>query len=69
MGQRNPYAARLERSATIRLDEFTVDYFKAMAAETDIPYQTLINLYLRECAGTGRRLTMGWRGPTANGDS
>ena len=60
-GQRNPYAAKLKRSITIRLDAFTVDYFKALAADTEIPYQTLINLYLRECAGTKRRLTMEWR--------
>ena len=43
-GQRNPYAARRKRPVTIRLDEFTVEYFKEMAAETEIPYQTLINL-------------------------
>lgn len=60
-GRRNPYAARLKRSVTIRLDAFTVDYFKTLAADTGIPYQTLINLYLRECAGTGRRLAMEWR--------
>lgn len=60
-GRRNPYAAKLKRSITIRLDAFTVDYFKALADETEIPYQTLINLYLRECAGTGRRLAMQWR--------
>ena len=60
-GQRNPYAAKLKRPVTIRLDEFTVECFKAMAADTEIPYQTLINLYLRECAGTGRRLAMQWR--------
>ena len=60
-GLRNPYAAKLKRPVTIRLDEFTVDYFKALAAETEIPYQTLINLYLRECAGTGRRLAMQWK--------
>lgn len=60
-GRRNPYAARLKRAVTIRLDSFTVDYFKTLAVDTGIPYQTLINLYLRECAGTGRRLAMEWR--------
>lgn len=59
--KKNPYASKLKRSITIRLDGFTVDYFKALAAELDLPYQTLINLYLRECAGTGRRLAMEWR--------
>jgi hypothetical protein len=43
------------------LDSFTVDYFKSLAVDTGIAYQTLINLYLRECAGTGRRLAMNWR--------
>ena len=60
-GRRNPYAAKLKRSVTIRLDAFTVDYFKGLATETGLPYQSLINLYLRECAGTGRRLAMEWR--------
>jgi uncharacterized protein (DUF4415 family) len=60
-GRKNPYAARLKRSVTIRLDSFTVDYFKGLAEETGIAYQTLINLYLRECAGSGRRLAMEWR--------
>lgn len=59
--RRNPYAAKLKRSITIRLDTFTIDYFKALAAETDLPYQTLINLYLRDCAGSGRRLALDWR--------
>jgi predicted DNA binding CopG/RHH family protein len=60
-GKKNPYASKLKRSITIRLDGFTVDYFKSLAAELDLPYQTLINLYLRECAGAGRRLAMEWR--------
>jgi predicted DNA binding CopG/RHH family protein len=66
-GRRNPYAAKLKRSVTIRLDEATIDYFKTMSAESEIPYQTLINLYLRECAATGRRLTMEWRTPGRKG--
>jgi predicted DNA binding CopG/RHH family protein len=61
--RRNPYAAKLKRSVTIRLDEQTIAYFKQMAGELEIPYQTLINLYLRECAGAGRRLSMEWRTP------
>ena len=60
-GERNRYAKRLKRSVTIRLDEATVEYFKALAAELDLPYQTLINLYLRDCAATGRKLAMQWR--------
>ena len=60
-GRKNPYAARLKRSVTIRLDSFTVEYFKSLAGDTGIAYQTLINLYLRECAGSKRRLAMEWR--------
>ena len=55
-GRKNPYAGKLKRSVTIRLDAFTVDYFKSLAADTGIAYQTLINLYLRECAGSKRRI-------------
>jgi predicted DNA binding CopG/RHH family protein len=58
---KNPYAKRLKRSVTIRLDESTVAYFKALSAETELPYQSLINLYLRDCAATGRKLALRWR--------
>ncbi len=61
--KKNPYAAKLKRSVTIRLDVFTIDYFKSMAAELDMPYQTLINLYLRDCAASSRRLSLEWKGP------
>lgn len=57
----NPYARRLKRSVTIRLDEPTIAYFKGLAAETGIPYQTLINLYLRDCAASERKLALHWR--------
>ena len=60
-GRRNPYAKRLKRSVTIRLDEATIAYFKGLADDTGIPYQTLINLYLRDCAAHGRKLSMRWR--------
>lgn len=60
-GTKNPYAKRLKRSVTIRLDDSTVEYFKALAAETELPYQSLINLYLRDCAASGRRLSLAWR--------
>lgn len=59
-GRRNPYAARLKRQVTIRLDEQTIKYFKGLSEESGIPYQTLINLYLRECAATQKRLSMAW---------
>jgi uncharacterized protein (DUF4415 family) len=57
----NPYAKHLKRSVTIRLDERTIEYFQGLSAELEVPYQTLINLYLRDCAETGRRPAMRWR--------
>ncbi len=60
-GKKNPYASRLKKQVTIRLEEGTVNYFKDLAEETGIPYQTLINLYLRDCATTGRRLDIAWK--------
>jgi hypothetical protein len=59
--RRNPYAARLKQPVTIRLDIFTVAYFKMMADEVELPYQSLINLYLRDCAATERKLGMRWK--------
>ena len=59
-GRRNPYARRLKRQLTIRLDDRTIRYFKSLSAECGIPYQTLINLYLRDCAATGKRLELNW---------
>ena len=58
---KNPYAKRLKRQVTIRIDETTIEYFKDLAGEIGIPYQTLINLYLRECAATKKRLSMKWK--------
>ena len=59
--RKNPYARRLKRQITIRLDKDTLAYFDQLADETGIPYQTLINLYLRECAETGKRPSMKWK--------
>jgi predicted DNA binding CopG/RHH family protein len=59
--RRNPYASRLKRQITIRLDEQTIEYFKKLSEETSIPYQTLINLYLRECAASKKKLSLSWR--------
>ncbi|MCB1606343.1 MAG: BrnT family toxin [Xanthomonadales bacterium] len=56
---KNPYAKRLKRQVTIRLDEETIAYFKSMAEEKGLPYQSLINLYLRDCAVRQRELTWG----------
>jgi len=59
--KKNPYAKRLKRRVTIRLDGPTVEYFKKLAEETGIPYQTLINLYLRDCAESKKELNLAWR--------
>jgi uncharacterized protein (DUF4415 family) len=52
---------RLKQQVTIRLDQDTLQYFRRLAEETGIRYQTLINLYLRECASSRKRLSNIWR--------
>jgi uncharacterized protein (DUF4415 family) len=64
--KKNPYAKRLKQSVTMRLDKATVDYFKNLADELEVPYQTLINHYLRDCAVSGRKPNMQWR-PSRHG--
>ena len=58
--ERNPYASRLKQPITIRLDKGTVSYFKALAVELGMPYQNLINLYLRDCALHHKKLELKW---------
>lgn len=55
----NPYVKRRKQQITIRLDEDTIAHFKAMANRKGLPYQSLINLYLRECAESNRELRLG----------
>lgn len=52
---RNPYSKRLKKQLTIRLDTGTVEYFQRLASEVSVPYQTLMNMYLRDCASSGRK--------------
>ena len=59
--KKNPYASQLKKSVTIRLDEEAIDYFKGISEKVGIPYQSLINLYLRDCAASRRKLNMSWR--------
>ena len=59
-GTKNPYIKSLKQPITIRLDRDSVEYFKSLTEETGIPYQTLINLYLRDCAVNKRKLEMRW---------
>lgn len=59
--KKNPYASQLKRQITIRLDGDAIDYFKSISEEVGIPYQSLINLYLRDCAAEHRTLNLSWR--------
>lgn len=59
-GEKNPYTARIKQPITIRLDKGTVSYFKTLAAEVGMPYQNLINLYLRDCALHHKKLELKW---------
>jgi uncharacterized protein (DUF4415 family) len=56
----NPYAKRLKKQVTLRMSPDVVEYFKKMAEETNIPYQSLINLYLWDCYASKRKLDMQW---------
>ncbi len=59
--RKNPYAAQLKKQITIRLDEDSITYFKTISEDVGIPYQSLINLYLRDCAATHRKLNLNWK--------
>lgn len=65
--QRSPYGRRLKQQVTIRLDRDTVAYFQKLAYESGVPYQTLINLYLRDCAASGKKLRLTWRSGVRRG--
>lgn len=58
--KKNPYAKLLKRQITIRLEDETIDYFKKLAAESGIPYQNLINLFLRDCAHARKKPIVKW---------
>lgn len=59
-GEKNPYTARLKQPISIRLDKGTVAYFKTLAVDMGMPYQNLINLYLRDCALNHKKLHLKW---------
>ena len=56
----NPYTKKLKKQVTIRIDEDSLEYFKTLARELDMPYQTLINSFLRECARSHKRPIVKW---------
>ncbi len=58
--RRNPYASKLKRQVTIRMGGDVLEYFKQLSEETGIPYQSLINLYLRDCMVRGRKPDLSW---------
>jgi len=58
---KNPYASQLKKQITIRLDEECINYFKSISEEMGIPYQSLINLYLRDCVNSHRKLDLTWK--------
>ena len=58
--EKNPYVKRLKKTITINIEEDTIKYFKNQSEESGIPYQTLINLYLTDCAKSNKQLEMSW---------
>ena len=59
--RKNPYASKLKKPVTMRLSEDVIDYFKEMAEEAGVPYQSLINLYLRDCVTQHRKIDISWK--------
>ena len=57
---KNPYLRKPKKQLTIRLDEDTIDYFRSLAGQSGIPYQSLINLYLRDCVAEKKKLRLDW---------
>jgi len=57
---KNPYSKRLKQQISIRIERETIEYFKSLAGETGVPYQNLINLYLRDCARSHRKPQLKW---------
>ena len=59
--RKNPYASKLTKQITIGLDEDSIGYFKEISEQVGIPYQSLIDLYLRDCAAKKRKLDLRWK--------
>lgn len=59
--RRNPYAKKLKKQITIKIDEDVLDYFKLQSENSGIPYQTLINFYLSDCVAQKRQLQLNWK--------
>jgi uncharacterized protein (DUF4415 family) len=61
MGKRQPYSRRIKRPVTLRLEESVITCFRRLSRELGLPYQTLNNLYLRDCASKRTRPRSDWR--------
>ena len=59
--RKNPYASKLKKPITMRISEDVIEYFKEMSEENGMPYQSLINLYLRDCVNKDRKIDISWR--------
>lgn len=59
--KKNPYAKKLKKQITINIDSDIIDYFKMLSESSGIPYQTLINLYLADCALNKKKLQISWQ--------
>jgi uncharacterized protein (DUF4415 family) len=62
--RKNPYASKLKKPVTMRLSEDVIGYFKQMAEDAGVPYQSLINLYLRDCVAQHRKIDIAWQAKT-----
>jgi len=58
--RKNPYTSKLKKPVTMRLSEDIIEYFKTMAEDSGMPYQSLINLYLRDCVAQHRKIDISW---------
>ena len=63
--RKNPFSAKLKKQVTIRMGDDVISYFKSLSEETGIPYQTLINLYLRDCVANKRKPALSWDSDSA----
>lgn len=61
-GKKNPYSKRVKQAVSLRIDQSVIKYFKNLSEETGIPYQTLINFYLLDCAESKKKLKIEWAG-------
>ncbi len=57
----NPYEKKLKKQITIRLDQDVIEYFKQLSEQNGVPYQNLINLYLKDCAASHKELKLNWQ--------